>query len=530
MKRDNVNYVAAGAFVVLTGLGLLVSIYALLGRSASSDGYFVYYPNVSGMKFGTAVLYEGYRVGQVEAIVPEHGPDGTRYKVELSVDEGWPIRRGSTARVASSGLISAITIDIAAGEGPDALVPGVEIVGESRVDMFAALSGAANDFRSLSRDSLRPLAESMNKELTGLMLDVRGLTNDSVRPLIETVSAQLADPALFEDIKSLTKRLNGVSGRLDAFLNASNLDHAADVLAHVSVLSGELVVTNRRVQTLLDDDVERGLDDILGNLQTLSAGLIESNERLQQFIGERNEVLVQRALESVAAAANAIGTQANGIGEMIDATTRERAQGALASLATLVDELRDTNRNAQALLGAENRKHVTGVLAQTNDLVKELRGTNAAAAGFLDDENKAHVKRALGSVDEVASSLREVSATIENVASERNRRHVSQILANVESATRDMGGLMNGLGETRGRLDEVLAELDGLVSSNGEHLSVAARDLRKTLGVLADHVGSFSHHLEGGSRNVHEFTRQIRENPSLLLSATPQSDQRRSNQ
>ena len=120
-------------------------LYAVMGRSGPSDHYHVYYSNVSGMKFGTSVLYEGFRIGQVESIEPEHSASRTRYRVNLSVTENWPIRGGSVARAASSGLISALVIDISAGTQEDIATPGSELAAEGRIDTFAALSEAAND-------------------------------------------------------------------------------------------------------------------------------------------------------------------------------------------------------------------------------------------------------------------------------------------------------------------------------------------------------------------------------------------------
>ena len=88
MKRDTVNYVLVGGFVVLMALAFVVLLFAVTGRSGPTDTYFVYYRNVSGLKFGTGVFYEGYRVGQIERIEPVAMEEGMRYRVELSVAAG----------------------------------------------------------------------------------------------------------------------------------------------------------------------------------------------------------------------------------------------------------------------------------------------------------------------------------------------------------------------------------------------------------------------------------------------------------
>ena len=93
MKRDTVNYTLVGGFVVLMAVALVVVLVAVTGRSGPSDKYYVEYGNVTGIKFGTGVFYEGYRVGQVETIEPIPTEHGVRYKVALSVTAGWRIPR-----------------------------------------------------------------------------------------------------------------------------------------------------------------------------------------------------------------------------------------------------------------------------------------------------------------------------------------------------------------------------------------------------------------------------------------------------
>ena len=115
MKRDNVNYLLVGAFVAAMSVAFFVLMTAVTGRSGPTDEYHAYYDNVSGLTFGTGVFYEGYRVGQLESIEPEHTDQGMRYKVSFSVLSGWTIPADSVAEIAASGLISAVTIQIQEG-------------------------------------------------------------------------------------------------------------------------------------------------------------------------------------------------------------------------------------------------------------------------------------------------------------------------------------------------------------------------------------------------------------------------------
>jgi len=115
MKRENINYFAVGVFVLSMLAMFFVVLYKITGRTGPTDEYYVVYSNVTGLKYGTPVLYEGYQIGQVEKIDPVHSGGATRYQISLSVIKDWKIPSDSIAHLVTSGLISAITIDIKEG-------------------------------------------------------------------------------------------------------------------------------------------------------------------------------------------------------------------------------------------------------------------------------------------------------------------------------------------------------------------------------------------------------------------------------
>ncbi len=80
MKRDYLNYLLVGTFVAVMIVAFVLLLFALTGRSGPTDHYTVFYDNVSGLKFGTGVFYEGYQVGQIEDLSPEPTDTGMRYR------------------------------------------------------------------------------------------------------------------------------------------------------------------------------------------------------------------------------------------------------------------------------------------------------------------------------------------------------------------------------------------------------------------------------------------------------------------
>ncbi|MBI3113149.1 MAG: MCE family protein, partial [Rhodospirillales bacterium] len=68
MRSSKINYLLVGVFVIGMVVALVVSVALLTGRTGATDLYYSYYENVTGVKFGTQVVYEGYPIGQVEQV------------------------------------------------------------------------------------------------------------------------------------------------------------------------------------------------------------------------------------------------------------------------------------------------------------------------------------------------------------------------------------------------------------------------------------------------------------------------------
>jgi phospholipid/cholesterol/gamma-HCH transport system substrate-binding protein len=64
-----------------------------------------------------------------------------------------------------------------------------------------------------------------------------------------------------------------------------------------------------------------------------------------------------------------------------------------------------------------------------------------------------------------------------------------------------------------------------MVSDNRGKIDDTLTDVRLIANSVARNIDSINHHLDGASRNMYEFTRQIRANPGLLLSGTSPPDE-----
>lgn len=263
MKRDGVNYVLVGAVVAAAFVVLLVALAMITGRSGASTAYFTHYRNVTGLRYGAPVFYQGYRIGQVGAITPERGTAGgdTRYKVELSVRRDWPIPKDSLARLTSTGLLADVAIGISEGSSKDIAAPGSELKGTENADIFAAVNELAAQLTELTRDQIAPLIKNLSQHV------------DSIASVIDKNT-----PELVEQSKQLLHRLNNASDSINDVLKPQNRAAIGATLANVQTLSHDLLATQNQLKDSLEqlDSMLRenrpGVRDAVADLRaTLSA-------------------------------------------------------------------------------------------------------------------------------------------------------------------------------------------------------------------------------------------------------------------
>ena len=254
MRRDTINYLAVGVFVLTLFVLFMVVLYKITGRTGPTDNYFVTYGNVEGIKYGTPVLYEGFQIGQVDLVEPKRAGGGTEFELTLAVTKGWQLPEDSIAKVAKSGLLSSVAINIQEGKSKAPLAPGSRLRGEEAIDIFAAVSDVAADFKSLSRESIRPLLDNLNKQVDVLSADWRGITQGSLKPILD------------KQVSPLLDKLDDSAAGLKEVLSAKNQEH-------INVILGNLDRSSTDLQSLMAEigETRKAMDKLLADTDRLVA-------------------------------------------------------------------------------------------------------------------------------------------------------------------------------------------------------------------------------------------------------------------
>ncbi|NVK20243.1 MAG: MCE family protein [Methylocystaceae bacterium] len=288
LKNAKLNYMIVGSFVVASIVGLIIAVALLTGRTGAVDTYYVIYNKVQGIKYGTQVVYEGYPVGQIEDIIPEKQDGRMRFKIQLSIAEGWDIPQDSFASVSSAGLLSALTINIRAGESSTVLKPGDTIAGIENADMFAAMSSLAEQISSLMETDVRPLLLNLNTAVDNAAMllaedgsEMTGIMKNILHDIQEKT------PVIANNLNSFSKSLDSSGAELSRILSADNRKKINATIDDLGSLNTTISKANNMIgnmDNLVSDskpELEKAVADLRFVMETLSRHIDTISQNLE---------------------------------------------------------------------------------------------------------------------------------------------------------------------------------------------------------------------------------------------------------
>lgn len=127
-------------------------------------------------------------------------------------------------------------------------------------------------------------------------------------------------------------------------------------------------------------------------------------------------------------------------------------------------------------------------------------------------------------IEGIVADLNQTMDQVNALLNPQNTGRVATILENLENVSREVDGLTDGLGGTRRQVDDVLAHVDrllvqvaDLIEKNESDLSHSIVDLHESLEAVARHADAIASNLEMTTRNMDEFSQQIRQNPGVIV-------------
>ena len=334
MKVQSREFVA-GSFVLGGLIAFLVIISVLGDFMQRTDAYYTRVNNVSGLKQGAAVIYEGYIIGSVTGITPEPGDEGMSFRVDLDIQKDWRIPETSEASIAAMSLLSAVAIQIRAGTGP-ALEPGTMIAASKQMNFVDELSETADNIANIAEEHVVPLLNTIDELLsthgaetltgvnslaTGLAFEAPQVANlnrvvNSLDALVKSVDPDRLDQAM-DDIETIldnskmasanavsaSETVNGTllpeTASLIENSNVAIQDTRQQVVASLKVIQADMQQITAEITVLLAKsggvaDGAEGLMEQTGQILDTVDGAVQSSNDVIVSSGEQLATIMTR--------------------------------------------------------------------------------------------------------------------------------------------------------------------------------------------------------------------------------------------
>ncbi len=279
MRDERRSYVLVGAFVIAMAVALAIWLVLLVGSQGATDRYSIVYRSVMGLQTGGQILYEGFPVGFIESIEPFEDGGLPRYRVQVSVREGWPIPVDSVATVTAPNLLSGVVIDIRNGTSPERLEPGSEIPGRESVDVVDAVNEVAAEAVDLLEASLKPLLQSLSTATPAVLENVGGITEELNRAVGQLNT--LLGPGNVGRIERILSNVEGATGDFDGLIG--ELDAVRKDVAELAARANALLAEDAGDLSTAVADLNHSLDAVARHIDGIAANLEATSRNLNEF-------------------------------------------------------------------------------------------------------------------------------------------------------------------------------------------------------------------------------------------------------
>jgi phospholipid/cholesterol/gamma-HCH transport system substrate-binding protein len=298
MRNHFINYTTVGVFVAAMIVALLWALAQISGRTGPTDSYAIVMDAVTDIDYGTLVRYEGYKIGQVERIVPEWVDGKYRFRVIVTVDKGWNFPADSVARISASSFLAAKTVEVFGGKSQQLVAAGGEIVSGPPADAFSLMAQVAGQVGDLSETSLKPLIANVNDIITRLGTATEA-DMDALFASLQAIAndVQGKTPKITDDISAFTTQMNATLLQANKFLDDRNVASVRTILGNMeqatkdaSVAAAEVKTLGEKLQQLADQvndmigDNRKNVDKSLANVEYILRSVAQNIDSITRNI------------------------------------------------------------------------------------------------------------------------------------------------------------------------------------------------------------------------------------------------------
>ncbi|WP_181702330.1 MCE family protein [Chthonobacter albigriseus] len=484
--ESRANYAAIGLFVLvmlMAGLGFLFWLTNAGERARQAEIRVVFSEAVTGLNTGSAVLFNGIKIGEVADLSLDQNDPNTVIAI-IRVDRTKPIRTDTRATLSYQGLTGVANLQLAGGSknapllvdsaGPEG-IPTIE----AEVSPFQDILESARNVLTKADSAMTAIDEFVTENRPSVSQTVRNVqsftkalsdNSDQVSGTLENVSKAAAA------LGDISGEIKGSAQRVEEILNAVDPAKVAQVVDQLTQSAERLDRVMARAETVADGIDPNTINEAVRNVsdaaRTLNETVAKANGVIEALDPEEVRTLVANLRQTSAD----IGSASRRADELLASVDPKRVEEIVASVDVATQNLSDVSTTVGNVVSSvQDTFTKAGELIGVVDTAK-VQSTVDDVAAFADrlDAYGPQVDAILGDVKSASESLRRLGATIDERNGDVNR---------TITEARDLVAQLNGIAA---RADGVLQKIDAYVEGDGSGLIAEATETLKSIRSVAD--------------------------------------------
>ncbi len=164
---------------------------------------------------------------------------------------------------------------------------------------------------------------------------------------------------------------------------------------------------------------------------------------------------------------------------------------------------------------------------QIEDLMYPLKkGTDVLVSDLTQSSQmlKTSMTQINQSLPALLKSLIQITQSLEAILSKKNKQHFNQFMQKMDQNALIMKKIMLNLTQSTQKLNQILANSQTILNENKPNLKETSQNLKQSSLLFNKKLARILFQLNNASRDLAEFSHQVRQNPSSLLSSRPNNE------
>jgi len=134
------------------------------------------------------------------------------------------------------------------------------------------------------------------------------------------------------------------------------------------------------------------------------------------------------------------------------------------------------------------------------------------------------IPKSTKNVDVLLASLNYSANKISLILSDKNIQHLNNLFVHADASGKSLAKLTDGFTQINKQLDSILTRTDLILNDNSEDIRYTVIELKKSIDIVSGRIESVMYNLDSTSQNINEFSRELRNNPGVILGSQPPAD------